>query len=466
VVSRRAASSSLDQALIAASREWPGRDTLAFTIVAPATPPAAGGVGILRLSGPGALAIARTVAPAVPDSPSPNRVYFTDFVDAAGAVLDEGLFIYFRAPHSYTGEDVVELQAHGSPRLLEMLQEQILRDPLARVAEPGEFTRRAFLNGRIDLARAEAVADLISADSAAAVRAAARQLGGALSDKIRQVREPLLALYADLEALLNFPAEASDAGADFADRLSSAAAGTRALLAGAARGTLLRRGARVVLYGPVNAGKSTLFNCLLGESRALVDEEPGTTRDALEGRLDISGLAVTLVDTAGLRASPGRLETLGIERTRAAARSADLALLILPPGCCGREVEAWLQEAADTPVLRVGSKSDLGPTAERVEISVSGRTGAGLGQLERAIAVRLWGEGAPQAVELASQRHADAVRRATDSLDRARRALEESALEVVSGEVGLAVEALGEITGENAPDELLDAIFRRFCIGK
>jgi tRNA modification GTPase len=439
---------------------------LAFTIVAPATPPAAGGIGILRLSGPGALAIARTVAPGVSDSPSPNRVYFTDFVDAAGAALDEGLFIYFRAPRSYTGEDVVELQVHGSPRLLQMLQEQILRDPLARMAEPGEFTRRAFLNGRIDLARAEAVADLISADSAAAVRAAARQLRGALSEKVRLVREPLLALHADLEALLNFPVEAGDAGADFGDRLSAAAASTRALLAGAARGTLLRRGARVVLYGPVNAGKSTLFNCLLGEARALVDEEPGTTRDALEGRLDISGLAVTLVDTAGLRASPARLEALGIERTRAALRSADLALLILQPGCSSGEVDAWLQEAAEAPVLRVGSKSDLGTTAAGVEISVSGRTGAGLAELERAIAVRLWGEGAPQAVDLTSQRHADAVRRASDCLDRAMLALEESTLEVVSGEVGLAVEALGEITGENAPDELLDAIFRRFCIGK
>jgi len=456
----------VDAAPIASSPEWPGREALVFTIVAPATPPAVGGIGILRLSGPRALAIARTVAPGVPDPPSPNRVYFTDFVDAAGATLDEGLFIYFRAPRSYTGEDVVELQAHGSPRLLLMLQEQILRDPLARVAEPGEFTRRAFLNGRIDLARAEAVADLISADSAAAVRAAARQLRGALSEKVRLVREPLLALHADLEALLNFPAEAGDAGADFADRLSAAAATTRALHAGAARGTLLRRGARVVLYGPVNGGKSTLFNCLLGEARALIDAEPGTTRDALEGRLDISGLAVTLVDTAGLRVSPARLEALGIERTRAAVRSADLALLILPPGCSGGEVEAWLQEAAESPVLRVGSKSDLGQTAEGVEISVSGRTGVGLGQLERAIVLRLWGEGAPQAVELTSQRHADAVRRASDCLDRALRALEESTLEVVSGEVGFAVEALGEITGENAPDELLDAIFRRFCIGK
>ncbi len=456
----------MDSAPIAAFPEWPGRGAPSFTIVAPATPPAAGGVGILRLSGPGALAIARTVAPGVPDPPSPNRAYFTHFVDAAGAALDEGLFIYFRAPRSYTGEDVVELQTHGSPRLLSMLQEQILRDPLARVAEPGEFTRRAFLNGRIDLARAEAVADLISADSAAAVRAAARQLRGALSEKVRLVREPLLALHADLEALLNFPAEAGDGGVDFAERLSSAAASTRALLAGAARGTLLRRGARVVFYGPVNAGKSTLFNCLLGEARALVDEEPGTTRDALEGRLDVSGLAVTLVDTAGLRSSPARLEALGIERTRAAVRSADLALLILPPGCRGGEVEAWLQEAAETPVLRVGSKSDLGAAAEGVELSVSGRTGAGLGQLERAIVARLWGEGTPQAVDLTSQRHADAARRASDCLDRASRALRESTLEVVSGEVGLAVEALGEITGENAPDALLDAIFQRFCIGK
>ena len=439
---------------------------VSFTIVAPATPPAAGGVGVLRLSGPAALPIARAIVPGIGALPSPRRAYFADFVDSHGAVLDQGLFIYFRAPHSYTGEDVVELQAHGSPRLLQILQAEMLRDPRVRLAEPGEFTRRAFLNGRLDLARAEAIADLVAADSEAAVRAAAKQLRGTLSSKIRELREPLKALHADLEGLLNFPDEAEGADAGLAQRLSSLGSLARGLLASASRGILVRRGARVVLYGPVNAGKSTLFNRLLGEARALVDDEPGTTRDAVEARLELSGLSVTLVDTAGLRCNPARLEALGIERTRESLRTAQLAILVLPPRAAGREVDEWLAEAGDSPVLRVRSKCDLGLGAGSGDLQVSGRTGAGIGELEQAVASSLWGDGAPQAVDLTSERHADAVRRASECIERAIDAAGASTLEVVSGEVGLAVEALGEITGENAPDVLLDAIFERFCIGK
>jgi tRNA modification GTPase len=434
--------------------------------VAPATPLAAGGIGVLRLSGPAALPIARAVVPGIAAMPSPRRAYFADFVDSLGAVLDQGLFIYFQAPHSYTGEDVVELQAHGSPRLLQILQAEMLRDPRVRLAEPGEFTRRAFLNGRLDLARAEAIADLVAADSEAAVRAAAKQLRGALSSKIRALREPLELLHADLEGLLNFPDEAEGADAGLAQRLSSLAELARGLLAAAGRGILVRRGARVVLYGPVNAGKSTLFNRLLGEARALVDDEPGTTRDAVESRLELSGLSITLVDTAGLRPDPGRLEALGIERTRESVRTAQLGILVLPPRVSSREVNEWMAEAGDTAVLRVRSKSDLGIGGESGDLQVSGRTGAGIAELEQAIASHLWSDGAPEAVDLTSERHADAVRRATECIERALAATAESTLEVVSGEIGLAVEALGEITGENAPDALLDAIFQRFCIGK
>ncbi len=437
-----------------------------FTIVAPATPPAAGGVGILRLSGPSALPSALEVAPDVPAVPVPRHAYFAKFVAASGSVLDEGLFIYFRAPHSYTGEDVVELQTHGSPLLLQVLQSQILRDHRVRVAEPGEFTRRAFLNGRMDLARAEAIADLVAAESEAGLRSAARQLHGSLSEKVRAVLEPLRALHADLEGLLNFPAEAEGAADNLELPLSAVAKSARELLAEAGRGALVRRGARVVLFGPVNAGKSTLFNRLLGEARALVDEEPGTTRDSLEGRLELSGLLVTLIDTAGLRAMPGRLESLGIERTRQALRSSNLALLVLPPAATPRQADEWMEEAAGSAVLRVFSKSDLQPAANGGGLRVSGRTGAGLAELEQVIVAKLWGEGIPQAVDLTSERHVDAVRRASDCLDRALSALVNSTLEVVSGEVGLAAEALGEITGENATEALLDAIFRRFCIGK
>jgi tRNA modification GTPase len=437
-----------------------------FTIVAPATPPAAGGVGILRLSGPAALPIALAVAPGVEAAPVPRHAYFAKFVGEGGSVLDEGLFIYFRAPHSYTGEDVVELQAHGSPRLMQVLQSEVLRDPRVRVAEPGEFTRRAFLNGRMDLARAEAIADLVAAESDAALRSAARQLRGSLSERVRALREPLGALHADLEGVLNFPAEAEGADDHLEADLAALAKIAGELLADAGRGALVRRGARVVLFGPVNAGKSTLFNRLLGEARALVDEEPGTTRDSLEGRLELSGLLVTLIDTAGLRPTPGRLEALGIERTRQALRSSNLALLVLPPGSTSREADRWTEEAAGCPVLRIFSKSDLEPAANGRGLLVSGRTGAGLAELEQTIVAKLWGEGIPQAIDLTSERHADAVRRACDCLDRALSAVAGSTLEVVSGEVGLAFEALGEITGENAPDALLDAIFQRFCIGK
>ncbi len=440
--------------------------TDSFTIVAPATPPAAGGVGILRLSGPSALPIALEVAPDVPAAPVARHAYFAKFVAAGDSVLDEGLFIYFRAPHSYTGEDVVELQAHGSPRLMQVLQAQILRDPRVRVAEPGEFTRRAFLNGRMDLARAEAIADLVAAESEAGLRSAARQLRGSLSEKVRGLLEPLRALHADLEGLLNFPEEAEGAADNLAAPLSAVAKSARELLAEAGRGALIRRGARVVLFGPVNAGKSTLFNRLLGEARALVDEEPGTTRDSLEGRMELSGLLVTLIDTAGLRPTPGRLESLGIERTRQALGSSNLALLVLPPDATPGQADEWIQEAAGSAVLRIFSKSDLQPAADGSGLRVSGRTGAGLAELEQAIVAKLWGEGIPQAVDLTSERHADAVRRASDCLDRALSALASSTLEVVSGEVGLASEALGEITGENAPEALLDAIFQRFCIGK
>jgi tRNA modification GTPase len=461
-----AATSLLDQSPAAAGREAAVEPAGEFTIVAPATPPAAGGVGILRLSGPASLQVALSVAPGIGSSPSPRRAYFADFVDSGGAILDQGLFIYFRAPHSYTGEDVVELQTHGSPRLLQVLQAEMLRDARVRVAEPGEFTRRAFLNGRVDLARAEAIADLVAADSEAAMRAAASQLRGSLSGKVRELREPLLALHADLEGVLNFPDEAAGADADLALRLSSVAQKARALLADAGRGTLVRRGARVVLYGPVNAGKSTLFNRLLGEARALVDDEAGTTRDSLEGRLDISGLSVTLVDTAGLRPSPGRLEALGIQRTRELLRSSDLAILVIPPGSSESDADDWVKEAAGTAVLPVVSKSDLGLAVDLAHLRVSGRTGAGVKDLEQTIAARLWGDRAPHAIDLTSERHADAVRRATECIERAITAAGASTLEVVSGELGLAVEALGEITGENAPAALLDAIFQRFCIGK
>lgn len=515
------------------------------TIVALATAPAAGAVGIIRLSGPAALEVGRRLAPGVPPSPTPRHAYLASFVDARGQVLDEGLFLYFRAPASFTGEDVVELQAHGGPRLLRLLLERTLEDGLARLATPGEFTRRAFLNGRIDLTRAEAVADLVAADSESAVRTAAAGLSGALTVRVRALEEPLRDLHADLEGVLNFPDEAEGADEDSASRVQALRAQAEALLAEAGQGRLVRRGARVAMFGPVNAGKSTLFNRLVGEARALVDDEPGTTRDALEARVEWNGLGVTLFDTAGLRETPGRVEALGIARTRELLSGVDLAVLVLPPGTSVEDAERWRDDAGSTPVLMVDGKCDvasaladaprslvpgtsaeeakrsyegmgitparmvmsdssahpvpLGILAEAVEHKrgeadalqsvktvdgrstvagasrahppplrprVSGLTGEGVDALRDELLSRLWGDGTPSAVALVSERHADALRRASEALSRAASASRLSTLEVVSGEVAIALEALGEVSGTSASEALIDAIFQRFCIGK
>jgi tRNA modification GTPase len=458
------------------------------TIVALATAPTAGAVGILRLSGPAALEVGRRLAPGIPAELTPRHAYLAAFVDAAGRALDEGLFLYFRGPASFTGEDVVELQAHGSPRLLQLLLARALEDGLARLATPGEFTRRAFLNGRIDLTRAEAVADLVAADSESAVRAAAAGLSGALSERVRALEEPLRALHADLEGVLNFPDEAEGADEDAGSRVQALRAQADALMAEAGHGRLVRRGARVALFGPVNAGKSTLFNRLVGEARALVDDEPGTTRDALEARVEWSGLGVTLFDTAGLRETPGRVEALGIARTRELLSGVDLAVLVLPPGTAEVDAERWLAEAGATPVLRVDGKCDVEARSSAMpevrvvdarsddsrstspgtppRLRVSGLTGEGVDTLREALLSRLWGGGTPSAVALVSERHADALRRASEALSRAEAASRLSTLEVVSGEVALSLEALGEVSGTSASEALIDAIFQRFCIGK
>ncbi len=425
------------------------------TIAAIATGPARGGIGVLRLSGPSALPAARALAPSLPLSPAPRHAYLVTL--GAGEALDEALALYFPAPHSLTGEDVLELHPHGSPRLLSLLLGRLLQQPGVRLAEPGEFTRRAFLNGRIDLARAEAVADLVAADSERAVRAAAAQLSGGLSKRVREVREPLVELHADLEASLDFPDEADEDSLRLPERVGAALGQVGQLASAARRGAVVRRGARVVRHGPVNAGKSTLFNALVGEERALVDAEPGTTRDALEARVEWSGLALTLVDTAGLREPGSRVEAKGIERTRVALEGADLAVQLVPPG----ETPAPL--ASEAPLLTVHSKSDVTPPPAG-GLGVSGLTGAGV-EAVRARIVELLEPGA-SSIGFASERHLEAFERAQQALERAQAAFGVAALEVVAGEVGLAVAALGDITGESASQDLLDAIFRRFCIGK
>lgn len=434
------------------------------TIVAIATGPAAGGIGIVRVSGDQCLEVVRRLCPAAPGVLPPREAVFTRFVGADQSLLDEGLVLFFPGPHSYTGENVVEFQVHGAPRLLQLLLASALTVEGVRLAEPGEFTRRAFMSGRIDLARAEAVADLIAATSNSAVQAAALQLVGGLSQRIEEIRAPLVALHADLEAALDFPEESEDIELDATPRLEAAAQGVEQLLSAGHSGALIRRGARVVLYGPVNAGKSTLFNRLVGDARAIVDSEPGTTRDALEARLELEGLGVTLVDTAGLRGAPGRIEAIGIERTRQALASADLAVLVMAPGAGPAETSQWRAEVAAARRLDVSGKADLSP-GPADQLAVSGETGAGVAELRAAILATL-APGDASGVLISSERHLFCLTTARAALERALAAAKVSTLEVVAGEVGLALTALGDITGRDVSADLLNAIFARFCIGK
>jgi len=452
-------------------------DASSATIVAQATAAAPGGVGILRVSGPHAIAACLPLVPTLmarEGGPEPRRAYTVTLCARDGTPLDVGLWLSFAAPASYTGEEVVELHAHGSPGLLQMLQREVLGDARVRLAEPGEFTRRAFLNGKLDLTQAEAVADLIAASSELAVRAAGAQLRGALSKKLREVLEPLRVLHADLEALLDFPEESEGAETGLVARLEELLAPVETLLEGARRGRWAREGARVALYGPPNAGKSTLFNALLGAPRALVDEEPGTTRDVLEARWQVGPLRLTLLDTAGLREAPGRIEQRGMNAAREALSNVEAALLVLPAGPLSEaERTRWEAELpVGVPRLLLRSKADLHPgdgSAPVVDgtLRVSAQTGEGLEALRGWILEQLGGEDVSGAVLVTGERHASALERMATSLRTARDAAQaEEPLELVAGEVMLAHDALSELLGERPDQALLDTLFARFCIGK
>ena len=445
------------------------------TIVAIATPPGRGGIGVVRLSGHSAHAIAlqlithrgalqprhavltRVRLPAsAPDDPS----------DASDAI-DHVVALYFPAPASYTGDEVVELSAHGSPVVLRaIVRAAIVRG--ARLAEPGEFTLRAFLNGRIDLMQAEAVADLIDAATPLQARAAFDQLEGTLTRAISEIDAAVFDLIARLEASVDFP----DEGYHFMDPAALACAidgllaQTNALLAGARRGRLIREGLQVAIIGKPNVGKSSLFNALLGTARAIVTAAPGTTRDLVTDVVDVEGFRVTLVDTAGLREATDPAEIEGVERSRQAVGVSDLILHVID----GDEIP----ETSDTRCLVVRNKSDIAPaTGAAVKagvISVSARTGDGLAQLRQRLVAVLDAEPQRERPEITNVRHIALVERAHEALTRARAAslAETGALpeEFVLADLQDARAALEEISGKRAPDELLAHIFSRFCIGK
>ncbi len=458
-------------------------------VAAIATAPGSAALAVVRLSGEGALRVADALCAGArtPPSAMPGGSFrlFRLRDPEDGSALDEALVLVFRAPHSYTGEDVAEFQVHGGREAPARVLDALLRLG-AEPAGPGEFSRRAFLNGRRSLDEAEAVMDLVGAQGRRAARAAAEQLSGVLGRRVNAVRDALIAACADLEATLDFSDEETDALPD-ADairaRVDSAAGAVAELLSTAREGRLLREGALVVLSGPPNAGKSTLFNALLGANRAIVAPEAGTTRDSIEETLLLDGVPVRIVDTAGLREADGEVEREGVRRARDLAARADLVLRLFPAGAAESSARSDKGSPEDSPdVLPVLSKADLLPSDAlpaalaalgKGSVAASAAAPGGLDALRAALLARLGASsagsgGAALGVAVAA-RHAALLRDAARSLAAASDALRLFGLDAAvqaASDMRAAAEALGRITGRVYSEDLLDAVFSRFCVGK
>jgi len=436
------------------------------TIAAIATAPGRGGVGVVRVSGADVPSIAAAILGHVP---APRHAAYCRFLDGDGATLDEGIALLFVAPHSFTGEHVLELQGHGGPQVLNLILQRCVGLGV-RLAEPGEFTWRAFLNGKLDLAQAEAVADLIDAQSAAAARSAVRSLSGAFSERIAELVEGLTRLRMLVEATLDFPEEEIDflRQADAFGRLDEIDRRLAAVRSQARQGALLREGLTVVLIGQPNVGKSSLLNRLAGFEAAIVTDIAGTTRDTVSEAIQIQGVPLHVIDTAGLRETDDPVETLGIARTWAAVEKADVALLLVDAahGLTAQE-QTILARLPQIPRLTVHNKIDLsreGPRAADEEIWLSAKTGAGIELLQQKLLELAGWQAAGEGAFMARSRHLEALARAALHLDQARQVTAQ--LELFAEELRLAQSALSEITGEFSADDLLGEIFGKFCIGK
>lgn len=439
------------------------------TIFAIATPPGVGGVGVIRVSGPLAAHIARQLTGKLPAA---RYAQFCRFLDESGQAIDSGIALYFPAPGSFTGEDVLELQGHGGPVVQQMLSARIMSLG-ARAARPGEFSERAFLNDKLDLAQAEAIADLVESGTAAAARAAQRSLEGVFSQRVNDLQAELISLRVFIEAALDFPDEEIDfiADSDISERLEHARQKTSQLLDEAHQGRLLRDGITVAIIGLPNAGKSSLLNALAGTDSAIVTDIPGTTRDVLRETISVNGLPVHIADTAGIREASDVIEAEGIRRAKAALATADLALLVLDLGSDDHQADQLTGSIPPgVPVIRVWNKSDIAapkePDADDC-VSLSAKTGQGMEQL-RGLIGRLAGLEQPREGSFSARsRHLDALRRTREHLATGAEQLQNNhAPEILAEELRLAQKALGEITGEYLPDDLLGAIFASFCIGK
>jgi tRNA modification GTPase len=441
------------------------------TIVAIATAPGAGGVGIVRLSGPQAQAIAARIG----GRPlQPRRAHYVRFRDEQAQLLDDGIALAFPAPHSFTGEDVVELQAHGSPVVLRQLVALACRLG-ARHARAGEFSERAFLNGKLDLAQAEAIADLIAAADVRSARAARRALDGVFSTRVHAVADRLLALRVHVEAAIDFADEPIDTlgGAAVRQGLETAHAALLTLIADAERGRRLRDGLHAVIVGPPNAGKSSLLNALAGSERAIVTDVAGTTRDVLRESVHLDGLELTLVDTAGLREGGDAIEREGMRRAREELQRADIALVVLDATALDAGRAAVADAIAEVPKrLWVHNKADLLDPSDVIDthdtVHVSAMRGQGLPILQQALHA-LVGMGAPEGSEgefTARARHVTALHLAVTHLALAQDCVRHEQLELAAEELRLSHDALGQITGVVSADDLLGHIFSTFCIGK
>jgi tRNA modification GTPase len=447
------------------------------TIVASATPPGRGGLAVIRVSGPAAIEVARQVAGSLPP---PRRLSRRTLLAGDGSPVDDGMVVFFPAPRSFTGEDVVELHCHGGPVIVDLLLQSLLSSG-ARMARPGEFSRRAFLNDRMDLAQAEAVADLIEAGSSQAARAALRSLQGEFSDRVHRLAESVTELRVYVEAAMDFPEEEIDflSDATVADRIETLSKAFTELTASATQGALLREGMTVVLAGAPNVGKSSLLNRLTGQPSAIVTHLPGTTRDVLRERISIEGMPLHVIDTAGLRDAVDPVEAEGVRRARQEMEKADLVLLLVDAAETDPDTVIEMRDMSipeEVPVTVVRNKVDLtseppgvrspdgagGPT-----IGISALHGQGIADLRRHLEERVGYEPAAEGAMSARRRHLDALDRARGHVRRgAIQLLEHGAPELMAEELRLAHHCLGEITGEISSEDLLGRIFSSFCIGK
>ncbi|WP_299429469.1 tRNA uridine-5-carboxymethylaminomethyl(34) synthesis GTPase MnmE [uncultured Meiothermus sp.] len=436
-----------------------GLPSLNDLIAAIATPPGKGAIGIVRVSGAGALElVSRLWAGTNPTRLAGGRFTYGKICDpSTQEILDEALLLVFRKPHSYTGQDSAELHTHGSPAVLRKVL-QTLFELGARPAQPGEFTLRAYLNGKMDLAQAESVLSLVESESDAARRQALRGLSAGLSEKIQHLSEPLFNLLAHIQAWLDYPEEGVEAAAIRAT-LEPVLQEIQHLLATAPAGRIAHKGARIALVGAPNAGKSSLLNALLGYERAIVTPIPGTTRDYLEAPLEIAGVPIVAIDTAGVRETTDLVEKSGVERALQIAQEADLVLYLADQSQPTSPPPAlpWAR------TLRVATKADLPPAwQDETFAAVSSQTGLGLQELRQQIHTRLLGQAPEGEIWISNERHVEALRRAEAHLQEALQAPEDLA----GVSIESALDALAEILGLDVSEEVVDRVFRNFCVGK